>query len=53
MARTIPGLSEAFLNLGEICKKYGVGNKSREDGIYAQWKGYNIASGSCNRKLCI
>jgi hypothetical protein len=38
---------------GKICKKYGVIDKPREDGIYAQWKGYNIASGPCNRKLHI
>jgi hypothetical protein len=36
-----------------MCKKYGIGNKTIEDGIHVQWKGYNIVSGSCNRKLRI
>jgi hypothetical protein len=26
------------LNSTAICKKYGTGNKSRENGVYAQWK---------------
>jgi len=34
-----------------MCKKYGTGNKPREDGIHVEWKGYNITSGSSDRKL--
>jgi hypothetical protein len=42
------------LKSGEICKKYGIGNKiKRRPYIYAQLKGYNTASGPCNRKLHI
>jgi hypothetical protein len=43
----------SFPKSGEIHKKHGIGNKSREDGIHAQWKGHNIASGPCSRKLHI
>ena len=48
-----PWTQRSFLKSGEICKKYGTDNKSREDGIHAQWKGHNIASGLCNRKIHI
>jgi len=52
MARTTPGLNEAFLKL-QNCKKYGIDNKSSEDGIHVQWKGHITATGPCNRKLHI
>ena len=34
-----------------LCKKYGTGNKSREDGLHVYWRGHNTASGHCNRKI--
>jgi len=38
------GISPTARNMGFVIK-------SREDSIHAQWKGHNIASGPCNRKL--
>jgi hypothetical protein len=34
-------------------RKFGIGNKPKEDGVYVQWKRFNIASGSHDRRIDI
>jgi len=53
LARTTLGLNEAFLNLEKSARNMGL-VISQEKTVYMyKWKGHNIASGHCKRKLSV